>query len=53
MGTLLGEGLVIIGWVATWRPVSIFLYEWRPMRQQMHIYDRLARLNVVFLRDVR
>ena len=53
MGTLLGEGLVIIGWVANWRPVSIFLYEWRPMRQQMRIYDRLARLNVVFLRDVR
>ena len=48
---LLGEGLLIIGWVATWRPVSIFLYEWRPMRQQMRIYDRLARLNTVFRRE--
>lgn len=53
MSALLGEGLLIIGWVATWRPVSIFLYEWRPMRQEMRIYDRLARLNVVFRRDGR
>jgi hypothetical protein len=51
MGALLGEGLLIIGWVASWRPVSIFLYEWRPMRQQMRIYDRLARLDVVFRQD--
>jgi hypothetical protein len=51
MGALFAEGLLIIGWVANWRPVSIFLYEWRPMRQEMRIYDRLARLNVALRRD--
>jgi hypothetical protein len=31
---ILREGLLIIGWVALWRPVEIFLYDWWPMRQQ-------------------
>jgi hypothetical protein len=51
IGALLGEGLLIIGWVANWRPVSIFLYDWRPMHQQMRIYDRLAGLNVDLRQD--
>ena len=44
--SLLAEGLLIIGWVANWRAVSIFLYEWRPMRRKMKDYDRLASLDV-------
>lgn len=51
IGALLAEGLLIIGWVANWRPVSIFLYDWRPMRQQMRIYARLARLSVDLRKD--
>jgi len=33
-GTLpivLREGLIIAGWVAMWRPMEIFLYEWWPL----------------------
>jgi hypothetical protein len=28
---ILGEGLLIIGWVALWRPLEIFLYDWWPL----------------------
>lgn len=46
VGALLREGLSIIGWVANWRPVEIFLYDWRPMRRRQRVYDRLARAHV-------
>ena len=49
LGTLLNEGFLIIGWVANWRPIEIFLYDWRPMRQQREILDRLARMEIDFL----
>jgi len=27
-GTVLNEGLAILGWVTNWRPIEIFLYDW-------------------------
>jgi hypothetical protein len=45
-GELLREGLVIIGWVAMWRPVEIFLYGWWPLRTQANLYDRLSAMPV-------
>ncbi len=46
VGEILQEGFLIIGWVANWRPVEIFLYDWRPMRQRARLYDRLSRMQV-------
>lgn len=40
------EGLVIIGWVAMWRPLEIFLYEWWPLRRRAQVYDKLAAIPV-------
>lgn len=40
------EGLVIIGWVAMWRPLEIFLYEWWPLRRRARVFDKLAALPV-------
>lgn len=48
VGLMLKEGLLIIGWVANWRPVEIFLYDWRPMRGQLEIYERLAAARIEF-----
>ena len=45
-GGFLNEGLLIIGWVANWRPVEIFLYDWRPMRRQRDIYDALGHMQI-------
>jgi hypothetical protein len=45
-GEILREGLVIGGWVAMWRPLEIFLYDWWPIRRQIRLYDRLANMPV-------
>jgi hypothetical protein len=40
------EGLVIVGWVAYWRPLEIFLYDWWPPSQQKKLYRRLSEAKV-------
>lgn len=48
-GTLpivLREGLIIAGWVAMWRPMEIFLYEWWPLLRKGHLYQKLSRMHV-------
>lgn len=44
--SIVGEGLVITGWVAMWRPIQIFLYDWWPLRRMVRIYDKLAHVPV-------
>jgi hypothetical protein len=43
---LVQESLIIGGWVALWRPLEIFLYDWWPLRSQARLYDRLAAMQV-------
>ncbi len=38
--------LDIAGWVALWRPFEIFLYDWWPVRDDLRMYERLARMPV-------
>ncbi len=40
------EGFTIVGWVAMWRPLEIFLYDWWPMRDELRRLQRLARMHV-------
>ena len=40
------EGLIIIGWVAMWRPVEIFLYDWWPLLRRRRIYQSLGGAHV-------
>lgn len=40
------ESLLIGGWVAMWKPLEIFLYDWWPVRREARIYDRLATMPV-------
>jgi hypothetical protein len=40
------ESLLIGGWVAMWRPMEIFLYDWWVIRGERRVYDRLSRMNV-------
>jgi hypothetical protein len=46
LGGILLEGLLIGGWVAMWRPLEIFLYDWWPIRAQARLFDRLADMPV-------
>jgi hypothetical protein len=36
------ESLLVGGWVAMWRPMEVFLYDWWPIRRERRVYDRLA-----------
>ncbi len=41
------EGLYILGWVAMWRPLEVFLYGWRPIWHRTRLYAKLARIPVI------
>lgn len=45
-GGILNEGLLILGWVAMWRPVETLLYDWWPLRRLARIYAELAGIDV-------
>lgn len=40
------EGLTIGGWVAMWRPMEIYLYDWWPLRRRGTLLDGLSRVDV-------
>jgi hypothetical protein len=40
------ESLVILGWVAIWRPAEIFLYDWLPHARARRLFRRLAAAPV-------
>ncbi len=45
-GLLIEEGLIILGWVANWRPIEIFLYDWWPIVRHRNLLLRLANAEV-------
>jgi hypothetical protein len=54
LGTLpqiLDEGLIILAWLALWRPAEMLLYGWVPMRRKEQLYERLARIRVFVRSD--
>ena len=46
LGDIAAEGLLISGWVAMWRPMEIFLYDWWPIRAEARLSDRLSSMPV-------
>jgi hypothetical protein len=40
------EGLLIIGWVAMWRPLEIFLYDWWPIYYSRNIFEKLSHIDI-------
>ena len=43
---LVEESLVLLGWVANWRPIEIFIYDWWPIARRRNLYRRLAAARV-------
>jgi hypothetical protein len=43
---ILRESLSIGCWVAMWRPLEIFLYDWWPIRADMRLFGRLSAMSV-------
>jgi hypothetical protein len=44
--SIIKESFVIGGWVALWRPLEIFLYDWWPIRAEARLQDRLSVMEV-------
>lgn len=44
--SIIREGLTIAGWVAMWRPLQIYLYDWWPLRHERKLLQKLARMRV-------
>lgn len=44
--TIARESLTIVGWVAMWRPMQLFLYDWWPLARRISTYKALARAHI-------
>ncbi len=40
------ESLIIVGWVANWKPIETFLYDWWPLKRSRDLYRRLEHASV-------
>lgn len=49
LNTFVEVSLSIVGWVALWRPLEIYLYDWWPIRGEARLLERLARMRVSVL----
>jgi hypothetical protein len=43
---ILREGLVIVGWVAMWKPVELLLYDWWPLSRKRGVLSRIRAAEV-------
>ena len=43
------EGLLIVGWVAMWRPIELLLYDWWPLLRRRRTFENLSRMQVEVL----
>jgi len=46
LSKVIEESLLIFAWVANWRPIEIFFYEWWPIARRRDLYRRLAAAKV-------
>ena len=44
--SIIAEGLMIAGWVAMWRPIQTFLYDWWPVRRLGQVFEKLSAMTV-------
>jgi hypothetical protein len=46
LSEIIREGFLIGGWVAMWRPLEVFLYDWWPIRAEGRLLQRLSTMPV-------
>ena len=44
--TIARESLTIVGWVAMWRPLQTFLYDWWPLARRIRVCKNLRQAHV-------
>ena len=47
MASIIEESLILVGWVANWRPIEIYLYDWWPIRRRVQLFRRIAAAPVL------
>ena len=47
LARIIEESLILVGWVANWRPIEIYLYDWWPIRRRAQLYRRIAAAPVI------
>jgi hypothetical protein len=40
------EGVIIMSWVANWKPLEMFLYDWWPVLRTRNLYHSLSKATV-------
>jgi len=43
------QGLTVAAWVSLWEALATFLIHWKPYRQQIKLYERIAGAPVLFM----
>lgn len=43
---IIAEGLNICGWVAMWRPIQVFLYEWWAVLRMRRVYEKIRDMKI-------
>jgi hypothetical protein len=46
VASAIAESLVLLGWVANWKPIETFLYDWWPLKRRWDLCRRLASAAV-------
>jgi len=46
LGGIVRESLTIGGWVAMWRPMEIYLYDWWPLKRRVNLLIKLSQISV-------
>ena len=49
LAQLLSYSLLILGWVAMWQPITVFLYELSPIIRLKKIYEKISRMEIEIL----
>jgi|SRR5688572_13503155 len=49
LATIIRESLIILAWVALWRPADLLLYEWFPYKRDAKLFGRLENSKVQIL----
>jgi hypothetical protein len=40
------QGLIIIAWVANWKPFELLIYDWWPLHRRIRLFRRLAEADI-------
>ncbi|MCF8478575.1 MAG: hypothetical protein K9G60_16225, partial [Pseudolabrys sp.] len=48
---VLEESLIIVGWVANWRAIQNYLYDWLPIRRRIKLFRPIAAVPVTVRAD--